>query len=488
MHSRKWALSPIAIRLALASIGIAIGAIAVVAGLALYSARGDVSTLVRQEQERTALTTAKAVADEYRAAGSWSNVNLTVPATLAAHSEARLTVLDSNGRRVSVPSVADAQRPTVLLGPLRSSPVEVGGKRVGRAILHFYGASVPTSEASLRSALIQTIARSAAIAALLALIVSVLFSRRITRPVTALIRAVRSFEAGDHKARVGESYAGGELINLTQAFDRMADTLAREESLRTAIMADVAHELRTPLSVLQATTESLVDQDVSPSAETLSSLHQEVLLLGRVVEDLDTLASAEATKLHVDMQSIDMAESVQHAIQALRASFSEAGVRLVSDLSYVRVRGDAHRIEQIAFNLLSNALKFTNRGGTVGVTVRSSNGAGLLEVADTGMGIPADELSHVFDRFWRGRDAGRLAGSGIGLAVVRTLVDAQGGTVRVESEPSKGSLFSISLPKSQSNPPIQLRWSSASRPLSSSPPGQSQSRDILDTPNRRAGP
>ena len=448
---RRWTLSPIAVRLALASVGIAIGAIAVAAGLALYSARGDVSTLVQQEQDGTATTTAKAVADEYRAAGSWDAANLTVPATLAAHSEAHLTVLDASGTRVPVPSVAGIRKPAVLLGPLRSAPVEVSGKRVGRVILHFYKASIPTAEASLRDALIRTIARSAAIAALLALVVSVLFSRRITRPVTALTTAVRSFEAGDHKARAGESYAGGELLELTQAFDRMADTLAGEESLRKAIMADVAHEIRTPLSVLQATTESLVDHAILPTAETLSSLHEEVLILGRVVEDLDTLASAEATKLHVEIRSIDMAEFVQHAIQALRASFSEAGVTLVTDLSCVHVRGDSHRIEQIAFNLLSNALKFTNRDGTVRVTVRSSNGAGLLEITDTGIGIPADELRHVFDRFWRGRDTGRLAGSGIGLAVVRTLVDAQGGTIRVDSQPSRGSTFSVSLPEAQSS-------------------------------------
>jgi two-component system sensor histidine kinase BaeS len=446
MAKRRVLFGPIAIRLGLASLGIALGAISVVVGLTLYSARGDVSTLVRQQQESTAATTAKAVADAYRATGSWETADLRVPATLAVHSEAHLTVLDERGRSVSVPSVPNDTRPRVLTGPLLSSPVVVRGKRVGRAVLHFYGAALPTAEASLRDALVSTVAQSAGVAALLALAVAVLFSRRITRPVTALTRAVRSFEAGNHSARVGGSYAKGELIELTRSFDRLADTITQEEDLRRVVMADVAHELRTPLSVLQATTESLVDGIIDPSAETLSSLHDEVLRLGRVVEDLDTLASAEAAQLHIELQAVDVAEHVEPVVNSLQPRFHEAGVSLVVDLAHVRAKGDPYRIEQITFNLLSNALKFTNQGGTVVVRVRPRDGAGVLEVVDTGVGIPSEELPHVFDRFWRGREAGRLAGSGIGLAVVRTLVDAQGGTIDVESQPDHGSRFLVTFP------------------------------------------
>ena len=446
MRSRRQLLSPISIRLGLASLCIALGAIAVVVGLTLYSARGDVGTLVRQQQEATAATTAKAVADAYRATGSWKTVDLLVPATLAAHSEAHLTVLNERGQTVPVPAVANDTRPRVITGPLLSSPVIVHGRRVGRALLHFYGVALPVAEASLRSALIGTVAQSAGVAAILALAVAVVFSRRITRPVTALIRAVRSFEAGNHTARVGSSYAKGELVELTGSFDRLADTIAREEDLRRAVMADVAHELRTPLSVLQATTESLVDEAVAPTPDILSSLHEEVLRLGRVVDDLNTLSSAEAANLHMDLQVLDVAEHVESAVHSLEQRFLDAGVDLIVDIVPAPAIGDPHRIEQIAFNLLSNALKFTSRGGSVLVAVGELRGAVVLDVIDTGIGIPADELPHVFDRFWRGREAGRLAGSGIGLAVVRALVDAQGATITVESEPAQGSRFCVTLP------------------------------------------
>ena len=447
MISARRLLSPIAIRLALASIIVAVVAIGIVAGVTLYQSRGDVSTLVRQEQERTATTTEKAVAAAYRAAGSWHGADLAVPASLAAHSEARLIVLDHSGRRVPVPRVSGASEPAVLKGPLLSAPVIVQGTHVGRAILHFYQAAIPSAEASLRDALIRTVAGSAALAALFALGVSVVFSRRITRPVTALTRAVRSIASGNHSARVGDS-GGGELGELTTAFDRMADTIARDEELRIAIMADVAHELRTPLSILQAGTESLVDRTVPPTPATLASLHDEVLRLGRVVEDLDTLASAEATHLQVALEPIDVSEPVRQALANLKSPFEDAHVTLVTQLSAAPAIGDSNRIQQIVLNLLSNALKFTNAGGVVTVRVRSSPAAAILEVTDTGIGIPESELSHVFDRFWRGREAGRLAGSGIGLAVVRTLVEAQGGTVEVHSPPSRGSRFTVRIPRS----------------------------------------
>ena len=299
-----------------------------------------------------------------------------------------------------------------------------------------------------RGALIRTVAGSAALAALFALGVAVIFAHRITRPVTALTRAVRSIASGNHSARVGAS-GRGELAELTTAFDRMADTIARDEELRIAIMADVAHELRTPLSILQAGTESLVDGTLSPTSATLASLHDEVLRLARVVEDLDTLASAEATHLQVNLAAIDLSEPVGQACANVRSLFEDAHVKLETHLGAAPAVGDAHRIQQIVLNLLSNALKFTSAGGTVTVRVHASADLAVLEVADTGIGIPAAELSHVFDRFWRGRQAGRLAGSGIGLAVVRALVEAQGGTIDAHSTPAHGSRFTVRIPRSR---------------------------------------
>ena len=142
-----------------------------------------------------------------------------------------------------------------------------------------------------------------------------------------------------------------------------------------------------------------------------------------------------------------MAEPVRTAEDSLRPTYAATRVHLAGELTPTRARADVHRIEQVTLNLLSNALKFSPTGGTVTVTLKATRQAAVLEVADRGVGIPADELPHVFDRFWRGSGAARSSGSGIGLAVVRALVEAQGGSVEVESEPHKGSRFTVRLPR-----------------------------------------
>lgn len=445
-HSRSGLLSRIAVRLALASLVAAIGAIGVVGGLTLLSARSDVRTLVTQEQQQTADTAARAVAAAYRAAGSWATADLSVPATLAAHSQCRLIVLDENGRRLAVPPVPGVTPPRVLRGPLRSARVVVHHARVGTVILHLYRPDYPGAEASLRGSLVRTVGAGAALAVLVALVVSVFVSRRITRPVSVLTDAVRSFETGHRDARVGSDQAGGELGELATAFDRMADNIARQEALRSAMVADIAHELRTPLAILQAWTESLIDGALEVSDATLGSLHEEVLRLIQVVEDFDVLASAEAAKLHIAVRPVDLAAVVEQELVAVQPLFGSAEVDLRTDLVRAAVMADPHRVGQIVSNLLSNALKFTPPGGIVAVTVHRTGDGGVLQVADTGVGIPADELPYVFDRFWRGTGASKLSGSGIGLAVVRTLVEAQGGVVEVASEPQTGSTFTVELP------------------------------------------
>ena len=435
-------LGLIGVRLALATIAVAVGAVGVLAALTLLAARGDVSQLARQEQEQAATATATAVADAYRASGSWESAHLHAAATLAANSGATVTVLDASGNDVTVPTI-DGAPPSVPHGPLRVYSVVSDGSRVGTTIVHFYGATLPTAETHLSNALVRTVAAGAALGALLALGVAIFLSRWITRPVAALTEAVRAMDEGDRTIRVGTQRGSGELAELATAFDKMADTIARQEDLRRAVVADVAHELRTPLAILQVSSESLADEMVVASKENLSSLHEEVLRLTRIVEDLDTLASAEAGVLRVHLRPVDLAEVSARALEVIRPSYEIAGVHLDAHLEPAPALADPDRATQVLHNLLTNALKFTERGGRVMVTVTAGADVASLEVADTGTGIPPDELPHVFERFWRGKEAGRVAGSGIGLAIVDTLVGAQGGSISVTSEPSEGTRFTL---------------------------------------------
>jgi signal transduction histidine kinase len=295
--------------------------------------------------------------------------------------------------------------------------------------------------------LIQTVGIGGGLAALLALAVALVVARRITRPVAALTLVARARESGDRDARVGPLDAPGELDELATAFDRMADAVGREDELRRALVADVAHELRTPISVLQASSEALLDGVVKPTPEAISSIHDEILRLGTRVEDLQVLASAEAAGLRMVAEPVDLAEVAGAAAAALAPRFEAADVKLVTGLEPVKVSGDATRLHQIVTNLLTNVIKFTPAGGHARLEVAPAGRSGRLTLADSGPGMSADELSHIFDRFWRSEMAASTAGSGIGLAVVAELVKAHRGTIETDSEPGEGTTFTISLPR-----------------------------------------
>jgi two-component system sensor histidine kinase BaeS len=449
MGDRRGSLGPIGTRVALATLVVAVGALGVLATLTLVSALGDVSKFARQQQDEASATLAAAVSDAYEAGGSWDGADLHVAAALAADSDAVLSVLDTAGRPVRVPVDPEAAVPAVLEGPIRSSPILYDRARVGTVVVHFYRAALPTATTHLRDALVRTVVISAGLAALLAFGVAVVLSRWITGPIVALTDTIRSAEAGDRSARVGPIRAPDELAVLAAAFDRMADTIEREDNLRRAVVADVAHELRTPLAVLQANFEALTDGVTTPSPTNLSSLHDEVLRLARTVDDLDTLAVAESAALRLDTGAVDLCEVATRSMEALRPAFADKGVQLDAALSPAVALADPHRVDQILTNLLTNALKFTEPGGSVTVTVGAEEGAPAIMVADTGVGIPPDEQAHVFERFWRGKQAGRLAGSGIGLAVVQALVDAHHGTVALTSTPSEGTRVRVELPRAE---------------------------------------
>jgi signal transduction histidine kinase len=169
--------------------------------------------------------------------------------------------------------------------------------------------------------------------------------------------------------------------------------------------------------------------------------------LGRVIEDLEALASAQAAGLHLQRGPVDLAGVAADAAVALRSSFDDAGLALSTATIPVTVDGDRDRLHQLTVNLLTNALKYTPRGGTVTLSARPIEGLAKLEVSDTGPGIPADELPHVFERFWRGAGAARSSGSGIGLAIVAELAKAHGGRVTVTSTPGRGTTFTVLVPR-----------------------------------------
>jgi signal transduction histidine kinase len=233
----------------------------------------------------------------------------------------------------------------------------------------------------------------------------------------------------------------------------MAASLERQEQMRRTMLADVAHELRTPLAILQAETESLVDGVSDPTPKALASLHQEAIRLGRLVEDLQTLASAEAAGLSLERRLVDLASIAADAADSLAGRFRATGLDLERTLSPAVVWADPDRIRQVVANLLINAAKFTPPGGRVDLVVRAAEASAYLEVADTGPGVPPDEQERIFERFFRGAAGRKVSGTGIGLTVVKELVQAHDGEIQLQSSSGEGARFIIRLPLVTDRPP-----------------------------------
>lgn len=459
-------LGPLGARLALAFVAVAFVAIAVLGALTFVVSRNEVTDLVDGQRDRDATQIAAALAQAYQEANGWDAADLAGAFALAASARADLVVLAETGEVVasSSPSMAElmgrmhgaAAVPAAEdLGDPQLAPINVDGTVVGRAQLRFPTSGLPAPERQVRDALGRTAVAGAGLAALAALTVAVFVSRRVTRPLVALTDAARRLEGGDRDARAGLVDAPGELGELASAFDQMAEALRREDELRRTLVADVAHELRTPATILRASCEEIVDGLADPTPERMASLHEEVLRLGRVIEDLEALASAQSAGLHLRRDAVDLAEVAARAVALLRARFDESALSLSLMTTSAMVQGDADRLLQITVNLLTNAMKFTPRGGAVTLAVEQVDGLVRLDVSDTGHGITPEELPHVFERFWRGAGAERTAGSGIGLAIVAELARTHGGRVSVQSEPGQGTTFSVLLPSADRPAPAR---------------------------------
>ncbi len=434
---------PIALRLALAFVGVTLAAVALLAVLTAVFVATDVSRLVTRQQAVLTRAVAVAAGAAWDRSNSWAGADLSPVLDLAARVGADVQVRGEAGNVVS----ASQGFSGLPASPELQQPVDVRGRQAGSVTVRFSGSGLGGIDEALRADLWRAIAGAAGLAALLALLVALALSRRITSPVARLIVAARAMGGGDRSARAGDVRAPGELRDLSVAFDQMADSLASQEKLRRNLVADIAHELRTPVAVLQAGHEALLDGIAEPDPRQLASLRDEVLRLARLVGDLGALASAEAAALQLTLRRCDLADIAAGAADSLSGSFDAAGVSFERRLTGVQILADPGRLHEVITNLLTNALKFTPAGGRVGLEAGPDELRATLSVSDSGEGIPPGELPHIFDRFFRGRQATSTAGSGIGLTIVAELVRAHSGRLEVTSAPGRGTKITITMPR-----------------------------------------
>ena len=276
-----------------------------------------------------------------------------------------------------------------------------------------------------------------------------LMSRRILTPVRELTLAAGRLGQGDLSQRVATS-SRDEIGQLGATFNAMAEGLEGAERQRRSLMADVAHELRTPLSNIQGYLEAVRDGLLKPDNATIDTIYQQVLHLTRLVEDLRLLALADAGALSLSLQEESLQEVLQSSVASCRPRAEAKGVSVAlsipSEIPLVQM--DRTRIAQVVSNLLDNAIFHTPQGGSVSVSAESLGSAVRVIVADTGEGILPEDLPQVFERFYRvdPSRARTTGGTGLGLTIARQLVEAHRGTIRAESTPGQGSRFIFELP------------------------------------------
>ncbi len=289
--------------------------------------------------------------------------------------------------------------------------------------------------------------RAASVALGVALAAGGWIALRSSRPITQLADVTRRYGAGERGLRAAPS-GPSEVAALARVFNDTADRLQAEEDQRQRFTTDVAHELRTPLSVLKSELEAIQDGLMETDPETVQQLLQQVDLLARLVSDLRLLTLAEAGELTLEAEPVDLAALVRDAVRGFLSRAQDAGVSLLVAAEPALVEGDPERLRQVVNALVDNALQFAPRGGTIEVGVRVARGAAVLEVADDGPGIAPEDLPHVFRRFYRA-DPARSAlsgGSGLGLSIVAAITALHGGRVEADTRRAGGALLRVELP------------------------------------------
>ena len=423
-------------RLAIALVAVAVLAVGLATILGNRGLEPRLEETAHARLARSAVHFAEVAATVRADAGSWREARPTLT---------HLAALD--GLRVEIRAEGETLvlegRPT---GARATAPVIVGGRPTGTLTVSPSDGSLYTpEERHLRRSLdrLHLIAGGIAIAA--ALVVAFLLAQTLTGPLRRLTQTAERMEQGKIDARV-ETEGATELIALGRALNRLAETLEHEEEVRKANAADLAHELRTPVNSLLARIEAAQD-GVLAGPDNLAAMHTEALRLTRLLDDLARLADAERPGLLLEKQRVDLAAAARAVADSFEPRFAEAGIDFVVDVEPVDVAGEQGRLEQIVSNLLGNAFRYTE-SGEVRLRVAREGETAVLEVSDTGIGIPADDLRHIFTRFWRGdRSRSRTTGgAGVGLAIVRELVRAHDGRIDVDSIPGEGSRFRVVLP------------------------------------------
>lgn len=330
-----------------------------------------------------------------------------------------------------------------------SYPIVKDGIPVGSVQISYYGPYYLTdSDFQFLTSLNRIILGVGAVSMGIALLVGLLLSRRLSLPILNTSKVAAEMASGDYSARIQESHGTRELNDLILSINHLGHTLEQQDALRQALSADVAHELRTPLTTVSTHLEAMIEGVWEPTPERLQSLYEELERITWLVQDLEDLTRLKHDVLRLNKEETNLWDLLDMALESFDYKLVENDLTISKIGTSTFALVDKERMYQVIYNLISNAIKFTPAGGEITLTTSKSGGNVILAVSDTGIGIPIEEQAYVFERFYRA-DKSRnrnTGGSGIGLAIAKTIVEAHGGSISLESETDKGTTFTVIIP------------------------------------------
>jgi signal transduction histidine kinase len=335
------------------------------------------------------------------------------------------------------------------------------GQKIGSLSVKYYGPFFfSESDFTFLSSLNLILLAAGALSLAFSFVAGWILAKRIARPIRKTADIALQIASGHYDIHFESQTNTRELRGLVSAVNHLAEALAKQKQLRKQLTADVAHELRTPLTTLGSHLEAMIEQVWEPTPERLKSCHEEILRLGKMVEDLERLEQAESDHLSLAKSPVNLTTLVQTVCDNFAAELANKRLRLVieaPDAAAPVIYADKERIGGVITNLVSNAVKYTPEDGEIRVMIQDDPEAGIFIIEDTGPGVPKEELPYIFERFYRAdksRNRG-TGGAGIGLAIVRSAVEAHGGTVSAENRPGGGCRFTVRLPKEREQKIVQ---------------------------------
>ncbi len=331
-----------------------------------------------------------------------------------------------------------------------SSPMYYGNKVIGTISIGYFGPFfLNENEFNFLHCFNRILIQISIISLIFSAIIGHILARRISHPILKTVEVTKQIADGNYGVRLTEVSNTTETMLLVESVNHLAQSLQTLEKLRKQLTEDVAHELRTPITILQSHLEAMMEGVWEASPEKLESCYDEVQRIGILVGDLEKLAKIESDNLKLNKQQIYLNDLVDKTVVNFQTELENRNIELKVEGTRVGLLADQDRIRQVILNLVSNAIKYSGDNSKIMIELFETKDMAGLQVIDTGMGIPSEELPYIFERFYRA-DKSRnrsTGGSGIGLTIVRSIVEAHGGAVSVESEINIGSKFIVMLPK-----------------------------------------